>query len=687
MAWLILRPPLQEYQGIHFRPHPCEAPLPSSTDRLTKVSGSQKMRPMNPPASQSLVCALRWSIGLLTALILEAAISKPVGAAENPSVNAKSNPKTSYYQSVRPILQANCQGCHQPAKSKGGYVMTDFKKLLAGGDAEGLALVPNHPEQSSILKMITPQDGEVRMPKGKPPLPEHEVALIRSWILEGAEDDTPADARQRYDQEHPPVYARPPVIASLDFSPDGKLLAVAGFHEVLLYENNGDTLAARLIGLSERVQSIRFSPDGKMLAVAGGDPARQGEIQVWDITNRKLALSTILSYDTLYGVSWSPDSRLVSFGCADNTVRAIEVPSGKQVMQMGSHNDWPMSTTFSRKGDHVISGGRDMTVKLTEIAEQRFVDNVTSITPGALKGGVLALDTHPKFEEIIAGGSDGLPKVYRIFREVKREIGDDAQLIADLFPTTGRVFSVRYNADGTRIAYGGGLDRAGELVVCSYDYTKDVPKPLRDIMGKVPGNRNEEEKKQLEDYKKQGIHEIARAAVPHSEIYSVAFSPDGQQIAAGGSDGIVRFFNATNGSVLKEFVSVPITKGTLAPARPAWAAVTSQPFTTNTTQESFPPDIKIASFEIQPAKINFVSANDYAQMLVTARLNSGETMDVTRMVKFSVKPELASVSPRGILQPLKNGTAKLTVALAGKTGEAPRANRGHEPGVPGRFHP
>jgi len=34
-----------------------------------------------------------------------------------------------------------------------------------------------------------------------------------------------------------------------------------------------------------------------------------------------------------------------------------------------------------------------------------------------------------------------VPKVYRIFRETKREIGDDAQFIGDLFSMTGRVFS------------------------------------------------------------------------------------------------------------------------------------------------------------------------------------------------------------------------------------------------------
>src|SRR6185436_19358305 len=120
-----------------------------------------------------------------------------------------------------------------------------------------------------------------------------------------------------------------------------------------------------------------------------------------------------------------------------------------------------------------------MSVKLTEVASQRFIDNVTSITPGALKGGVLAVATHPQFEHIVAGGSDGLPKGYRIFREVKREIGDDAQFIANLFPMTGRVFSVRFSLDGKRIVCGSCIDRQGEIIVCSYDYTNDVPKEIR----------------------------------------------------------------------------------------------------------------------------------------------------------------------------------------------------------------
>ena len=207
-----------------------------------------------------------------------------------------------------------------------------------------------------------------------------------------------------------------------------------GFHEVLLWKADGSELVGRLVGLSERVESLAFSPDGKKLAVTGGRPARMGEVQVWDVAKRKLALSVPVTYDTVYGVSWSPDGTKIAFGCADNTVRAIDAKTGEQVLFSGSHNDWALDTVFSADGSHLMSVGRDMAAKLTEVATQRFVDNITSITPGALKGGLSAVARHPKRDEIVIGGSDGEPKLYRVFRQTVRVIGDDSNLIREFPP-------------------------------------------------------------------------------------------------------------------------------------------------------------------------------------------------------------------------------------------------------------
>ena len=93
------------------------------------------------------------------------------------------NKAVSYYKDIRPIFQANCQGCHQPSKAKGKYIMTDFDKLISGGDSGDPAIVPSNLEKSYIVDLITPEDGEAEMPQKADPLHETEIDLIKKTYL------------------------------------------------------------------------------------------------------------------------------------------------------------------------------------------------------------------------------------------------------------------------------------------------------------------------------------------------------------------------------------------------------------------------------------------------------------------------------------------------------------------------
>ena len=58
-----------------------------------------------------------------------------VAASRTPAAEPEKKPDgpVSYYREVRPLFALHCQGCHQPAKPMGGYVMTSHAELLKSG--------------------------------------------------------------------------------------------------------------------------------------------------------------------------------------------------------------------------------------------------------------------------------------------------------------------------------------------------------------------------------------------------------------------------------------------------------------------------------------------------------------------------------------------------------------------------
>jgi WD40 repeat protein len=448
-------------------------------------------------------------------------------AAQMPAPTpAPAQKPVSYWRDVRPLLQARCVGCHQPAKAKGDLVLADYKHMLAGVPEKDPVVVPGKPDDSALLAVITGHDGKPpEMPKDRAALAASDVELLRRWLGEGAVDDSPAAEGELVTMARPPIYHQPPVVSSLDYSPDGSLLAVSAYHEVLLLKADGSELLSRLVGLAERIESVAFSPDGALLAVVGGSPARMGEVQIWEVASRTLKLSVTATYDCLYGASWSPDGRLVAFGGGDKAVRAIDARTGEQVLFQGAHDDWVLDTVFSKDGSHLVSVSRDRTMKLIQVATQQFIDNITSITPGALKGGLMAVARHPQRDELLIGGADGTPKLYKMFREKARRIGDDFNLIRPFAALPGRVFAVAFSVDGERVAAGSSTASGGEVRVFN---TADA----------AP---------------------VCRYESPCG-IYTVAFAADGNTVAAGGFDGQVTLLDSKLGTVVRRFVPVPLLR-------------------------------------------------------------------------------------------------------------------------------
>ncbi len=585
--------------------------------------------------------------------------------AEEPKATPADNsvePKpVSYHRDVFPILRANCLGCHQGAKHRGDYVMTQFDQLLSGGESGEAAIVPGNADASLLVTQITPVDGHAEMPdEPAKPLADTEIQLIRRWISEGASNDSPVQAIP-FDNDNPPVYRNPPTLTSIDVSADGNWIAAAGHHEVILIDAHSGERKQRLIGSSPRLNSIKFSPDSTRLACAGGSPAVAGEIQVWNVASGKLELSTSVTFDTLRGVRWSPDGKQISFGGGDNTLRAIDSVTGEQLLFQGAHEDWVLDTVYTVDGTHLISVARDMTCKLTEVATERFVDNITSITPGALSGGLNSVERHPLRDELLLGGADGVAKIYRVFRDTQRRIGDDANLIRQMPAMPGRIFAVAISPDGSQFAAAAELDGNSEVRVWDYDFDGTLPADIKRISGRAVGELSEDDKQQLADFRNQPVPQRWRSEIPGVAVYSLRFAPDASLLVAA-TDGLIRHFD-TVGQEIRTIEVIdaesiqPLSNADLAFDPRAW--LHDQANSVDTASEPLQPVDQIVSLRVTPDEVMLDGPLAYNQMIIAATLVDGSNVDVTRAAEWQL-PSFATVTASGVVRPLSDGQGAAT---------------------------
>ncbi|MFV2070984.1 MAG: DUF1549 domain-containing protein, partial [Pirellulales bacterium] len=94
--------------------------------------------------------------------------------------------------------------------------------------------------------------------------------------------------------------------------------------------------------------------------------------------------------------------------------------------------------------------------------------------------------------------------------------------------------------------------------------------------------------------------------------------------------------------------------------------------------ETLPEGTQVVAIEVEPERIVFARSLDYAQILLTGRLASGETVDVTRMATRQGGDSLVRTSPTGLVEPLHDGEGELLFTLAGQTGRIPVVVTGAE---------
>lgn len=97
-----------------------------------------------------------------------------------------------FTQDIQPLLLSSCAttGCHDAATAKEGIRLTSYGAIISSEEA----LVPFNPNKSKIYKVLS-EDGDDRMPPSpNAPLTTEQIEQIRTWIADGALNNSCPDA-------------------------------------------------------------------------------------------------------------------------------------------------------------------------------------------------------------------------------------------------------------------------------------------------------------------------------------------------------------------------------------------------------------------------------------------------------------------------------------------------------------
>lgn len=152
-------------------------------------------------------------------------------------------------------------------------------------------------------------------------------------------------------------------VVSLDFSPDGSLLATSGGPAKIWDVATGE-LTATLQERSGSVLTLDFSPDGTLLATGLDNLA----MEVWQVATGDLLFSHRLE-DSVTAVAFSPDGSQVVAVEGGHLVHVYNIPTGLTAHLFGGHEEPTTAIAFSPDGATFATGSADGTIIFWDTSE------------------------------------------------------------------------------------------------------------------------------------------------------------------------------------------------------------------------------------------------------------------------------------------------------------------------------
>jgi WD40 repeat protein len=212
---------------------------------------------------------------------------------------------------------------------------------------------------------VRPGEHEVRATRGGQPVQDQVVSISRGDKAVVTIRRLPAGADAAAPPAEPPIPGRPldvpahpeaalqthpgPAVSNyVAFTPDGRTLVVANEDGTLqLWDPAARQEIRKWQGPALKVMDLAVSGDGQRAATAAGlseKPDKGGDAQVWDLASGKALAAYHDPAAALKAVAFAPDGKALAVGGSDAAVRLVDAATGEVL------------TTLQRPGPGAING-------------------------------------------------------------------------------------------------------------------------------------------------------------------------------------------------------------------------------------------------------------------------------------------------------------------------------------------
>ncbi|KAK1229844.1 U3 snoRNP protein [Marasmius sp. AFHP31] len=242
----------------------------------------------------------------------------------------------------------------------------------------------------------------------------------------------------------------------------------------------------------EKISSVAISHSGEWLAFGA---KKLGQLLVWEWQSESYILKQQGHYFDMNTLAYAPDGQTIATGGDDGKVKVWSTHSGFCFVTFTEHSAPISSVSFAKQGSVLFTASLDGTVRAFDLMRYRNFRTFTS--PSPVQFSSLAVD--PSGEVVAAGSADSF--------EIFLWSVQTGKLLDVLSGHEGPISSLAFSPSG-----------ANQLASGSWDRTVRV----WNVFGR------------------------SRAVEPftlNSDVLSIAFRPDGKEVAASTLDGQIMFFD------------------------------------------------------------------------------------------------------------------------------------------------